>query len=199
MPTKWVCGRTVATCTTDPPPESPIANAAVAVEVDNNLECSYDENIDLAENCYIDEQHWDPREHPSSPEDAFKETCQFYGSSFLAREWLGSANEFPDSQELKILPSRGRSVAHDPCKMTRSKSLHVLERASSPISRISRRKRASFGLSEDDLNRARSVLGLPTTRRVSVGSSGLFYPYESSQDLGYSSRSTSQGDRLNVR
>ena len=146
------------------------------------------------DNC-SDPQHWDFTQSPSSPENAFRETCEFYGGPFLTREWLASTNEFPSTEDSCTRSPRPKHKA-----ITRSKSLHNFEKSNTQeVDNIS-----TIGLSEEDLKRARSVVGLPTkgyfkdflSRAIYRGSgqSCVARPGSSELDLGYAS----QSERLNV-
>jgi hypothetical protein len=224
IPSKWRCGRSIGTCTnairdelamrTSLEFEADLSKDSIKVwsSLPTNYYCPENESDDFftKNNCAND---WDFTESPSSPKDAFRETCEFYGGPYLSREWLSSTNEFPGTQDSTSQSKKVKSSRHKP--ISRSKSLHNFEH-----SKARKEETITIGLSEQDLNRARCVLGLPTkgyfrdflsqsiyrgpSRDLSgnyVNASGSQIssrPYASEMDLGYGSHSASRTESLNV-
>merc|ERR1719510_1928773 len=122
---------------------------------------------------------WSSLEYPPSPKDAFRETCEFYGDPAVSRKYRemrprqGRAERFyrekPRRSDFYQSDSRLSHLQHyvdSSCDETevlsRSKSLHDLQ-PGQPGHLIQDQPGQQVGLSEQDLNRARSVLGLPLT------------------------------------
>ena len=107
--------------------------------------------------------------------------------------------------------SSGEEIEHFVNPIGRSKSLHDLQHfkpsTASATASIHQRKEAAeqIGLSEHDLNRARSVLGLPVTEpyNAHLSSNGLsrtgyFEADKNDLDLGYDSQPGSKRNSMNV-
>ena len=99
----------------------------------------------------------------------------------------------------------------NPSVLGRSKSLHDLERSKTPSKQESRKQTEQIGLSEHDLNRARSVLGLPLTsepyttvfqdgfdQEAEDGAEVVHDSEKTELDLGYDSQPGSNRNSLNV-
>ena len=129
------------------------------------------------------EMIWSSMEYPPSPKDAFRETCEFYGDPVFTKKNRHSLNyqmngapvnggvtkmyrakpkmlDFyksdPKLSECHFTESSGEEM--EQYVIGRSKSLHDLQH-SRPSSSQPRQQTEQIGLSEHDLNRARSVLG----------------------------------------
>ena len=107
--------------------------------------------------------------------------------------------------------SSGEEMEHFVNPMGRSKSLHDLQQfppsIASAAASIHQKKEAvmeQIGLSEHDLNRARSVLGLPVTEPFNAylsSSSRTGFNFEAEKndlDLGYDSQPGSKRNSMNV-
>lgn len=104
--------------------------------------------------------------------------------------------------------SSGEDMEHFMNPIGRSKSLHDLQQFPPSTASIHQRKEAAkeqIGLSEHDLNRARSVLGLPLTEPyntyVSSNSALTGFSFEAEKndlDLGYDSQPGSKRNSMNV-
>ena len=228
IPGKWRRGRSIGTCTNGIRDHLAMRNSIElesdlskdSVNVWSSLPINYyrqekEPYAFYAKGSCANEYPWDFTESPSSPKDAFRETCEFYGGPYLSREWSSSAKEFPKSQEEK----RKKQASPHYRPISRSKSLHNLEYPNTPIYE-SRQETITFGLSEQDLDRARSVLGLPTKgcfkrcmsqsiyrgprqdlsgNIINLSGSRIFSrPYSSDLDLGYGSQSVSRPESMNV-
>ena len=127
---------------------------------------------------------WSSLEYPPSPKDAFRETCEFYGDPAVSskrsralrkyHQMNGRIEKFykEKPRRLDLYKSDSKLSHHygdSSCEESealsnpigRSKSLHDLQ----PGPAIHRQDQpGQVGLSEQDLNRARSVLGLPVSQ-----------------------------------
>jgi hypothetical protein len=224
---KWRCGRSIGTCTNGmrdelamrTPLDFETDHAKDSIKVWSSLPANYS----CPENDYYDlysnnscVNEWDFTESLSSPKDAFRETCEFYGGPYLRREWLSSTNEFPNSQD-STSQRKKMSLSRGP--ISRSKSLHNFQKSNNQMSE-SKEETITIGLSEQDLDRARSVIGLPTkgffndclcpsiyrglSRNIrgnyvnTSGSQISSRPFPSDLDLGYGSHSASWTESMNV-
>ena len=130
---------------------------------------------------------WSSLEYPPSPKDAFRETCEFYGDPAVSSKRSRAQRKYPEMngriekfykekpRRLDLYKSDSKLSHHyadSSCDETdilsipigRSKSLHDLQ----PGTFIQQQAGTEqVGLSEQDLNRARSVLGLPITQSES--------------------------------
>ena len=147
---------------------------------------------------------WSSLEYPPSPKDAFRETCEFYGDPAVSRKYpemrprQGRSEKFyrekPRRLDFYQSDSRLSHLQHNyvesSCEETevlsRSKSCHDLQPDHFIQDQSGQAGGHQVGLSEQDLNRARSVLGLPISQDTA------------DHDLGYDSQPASARNSINL-
>ena len=146
---------------------------------------------------------WSSLEYPPSPKDAFRETCEFYGEPSGSRKYpemrrrQGRSEKFyrekprrldfyQSDSKLSHLQHYVDSSCDETEVLSRSKSLHDLQ-PDLFIQDQPGQPSPQVGLSEQDLNRARSVLGLPISG-----------PDTADNDLGYDSQPGSARNSINL-
>ena len=137
---------------------------------------------------------WSSMEYPPSPKDAFRETCEFYGDPAGSRKYPEMR---PRQRRLEVYKSDStqsqpqQNYVDSSCDETevlsRSKSLHDLLPDHFIQDQPGQTDCHQVGLSEQDLNRARSVLGLPVTGQETAD-----------HDLGYDSQPASARNSINL-